>query len=127
MYKIQFFISKNGKSQVLNYINKLKTKTDKSSRIKLSKIQDCINYLKANGSQVKEPYAKHLYRDIWELRPLRDRILYAYYDNNCFVLLHLFQKDTQKTPKREIQQALANLDEYKKRGRDHEKRKKSSN
>ena len=45
---------------------------------------------------------KHLEGDIWELRPLRDRILFAAWVGDSFVLLHHFVKKTQKTPQREI-------------------------
>lgn len=41
--------------------------------------------------------------EIWELRPIRDRILFARLMDGRFVLLHQFMKKTQKTPKREIQ------------------------
>jgi len=122
MYVINFYKNKNGKSLILEYLKELKVKTDKSSRIKLQKIHDHINYLKHNGPHAKEPYAKHLEGDIWELRPIRDRILYAAWENNSFVLLHIFQKDTQKTPKNEMQQAQRNLNDYRKRGGTHDKR-----
>ncbi len=59
-----------------------------------------------------EPVSKHLDGEIWELRPLDNRILYAYYKDNKFVLLHQFTKKTQKTPKREIEQAKRNLLDY---------------
>ncbi len=36
---------------------------------------DYIKALKEYGLQLKEPYIKHLDGEIWELRPLRDRIL----------------------------------------------------
>ena len=120
MYIINFYKNKSGKSPILEYLKELKAKTDKSSRIKIKKIHDHINYLKQNGPQAKEPYAKHLEGDIWELRPIRDRILYAAWENNSFVLLHIFQKETQKTPKNEIQQAQRNLTDYRKGGT-HEK------
>jgi len=116
MYRVDFYKNKNGKSPILEYLKELKEKTDKSSRIKLKKIHDHINYLKLNGPHAKEPYAKHLEDYIWELRPIRDRILYAAWDDNRYVLLHLFQKETKKTPKSEIQQAKRNLSDYRKRG-----------
>lgn len=34
--------------------------------------------------------------EIWELRPLRDRILFAYKDNNKFILLNIFIKKTKR-------------------------------
>ena len=116
MYKVYFYKNKNGEYPILDYINELKKKTDKSSRIKAKKINDCICYLEQTGPNAREPYAKHLGGGIWELRPVRDRILYAAWENNGYILLHNFQKSTQKTPKREIQQAERNLSEFRKRG-----------
>ena len=50
--------------------------------------------------------------DIWELRPLDNRIMYAYWKDNTFVLLHYFNKKTKKTPKSEIQIAKNNLKDF---------------
>ena len=59
--------------------------------------------------QLREPYIKHLDGDIWELRPLRDRILFVAWSNGKFILLHHFMKKTQKTPAREIEKAKREL------------------
>lgn len=80
-------------------------KKDKDSRIKLNKIRDYIKVLSEYGTRAGEPYVKHLDGDIWELRPLRDRILFVAWMNGSFVLLHHFMKKTQKTPAREIEKA----------------------
>ncbi|MCL2486864.1 MAG: type II toxin-antitoxin system RelE/ParE family toxin [Oscillospiraceae bacterium] len=74
-------------------------------------------YLSEAGKGAKEPYAKHLSGNIWELRPIRDRILYAAWDSKSFILLHIFMKDTQKTPQREIEQAKRNLADYSERSK----------
>ena len=65
-------------------------------------------------------YVKHLDGDIWELRPIRDRILFAAWDGNKFILLHHFIKKTQKTPKRKIDQAKHNLADYMERSKQDE-------
>lgn len=61
------------------------------------------------GKQAGEPYIKHLQGEVYELRPLRDRILFVSWLNNSFVLLHHFTKKTQKTPRKEIEKALREL------------------
>lgn len=38
--------------------------------------------------------------------------MFASYTNNTFILLSVFMKDTQKTPKKEIQKAKRYLNEY---------------
>ena len=53
--------------------------------------------------------------DIRELRPLRDRILFAGVVDGKYVLLHQFMKKTQKTPIREIKKAKKELKDFKER------------
>lgn len=109
MHEIHFYRAKDGSRPVADYIIELKQKNDKDSRIKLKKIQDYINALSEYGLQLREPYIKHLDGEIWELRPLRDRILFVAWHNGSFVLLHQFIKKTQKTPAREIEKAKREL------------------
>ena len=92
-------------------MRELSKKKDKDSRIKLTKIQDYINILATYGTRAGEKYVKHLQGEIWELRPLRDRILFAAWTGKTFVILHHFMKTTQKTPKEEIEKAKRELAE----------------
>ncbi len=109
MYEIQFYRNKNGNEPVAKYIARLARKKDKDSRIKLNKIRDYIKILSEYGTQVGEPYVKHIEGDIWELRPLRNRILFVGWANGSYVLLHHFTKKTRKTPVREIEKAKREL------------------
>lgn len=122
MYEIHFYRDKNGKEPVREYISELAAKKDKDSRIKLNKIMEYVKALSEYGTRVGEPYIKHLDGDIWELRPVRDRILFAAWDGSGFVLLHVFMKQTQKTPSREIARAKRNLADYRERRERNEKR-----
>lgn len=116
MHKIYFYKDKNGKEPVYEYMVELANKNNKDSRIKLNKIQDYIEVLKEYGTHAGEPYIKHLDGDIWELRPLRDRILFVGWVNGSYVLLHQFMKKTQKTPAREIEKAKRELADLIERG-----------
>lgn len=104
-HEIFFYKDKNGKEPVREFIEELSKKNTKDSRINLNKIQDYIQILVKLGKAAGEPYIKHLESDIWELRPLRNRIFFVGYINDSFVLLHHFVKKTQKTPKKEILKA----------------------
>jgi len=112
MYKINFYTDQSGNVPVRDYLDELASKNDKDSRIKFNKIQDYIQMLSENGTRAGEPYVKHLEGDLWELRPLRDRILFIGWDGNRFILLHHFMKKTQKTPKREIEQAKRCMNDF---------------
>lgn len=115
MYRIIFYKDKNGKSEVQEYILNLQKRKDKNSRIKFNKIIAYINILSKNGITAGEPYIKYIDNDIWELRPLRDRILFAYYDKNTFIILSIFMKTTRKTPKMEIDKAKRILKDWSER------------
>ena len=105
MYKVIFYADKKGEEPVYEYLKVLISRKDKDSRIKASKINDYIEILKQYGLQAGEPYIKHLEDEIWELRPLRNRILFVAWQGDSFVLLSIFVKKTRKTPKREIEKA----------------------
>lgn len=120
MHKIYFYKDKNGKEPVAEYIEKLARKNDKDSRINFNKIRDYIKALSVYGTRVGEPYVKHLIGDIWELRPLRNRILFFGYDGKNFVLLSHFMKKTQKTPQREIERAKSLMEDYLERRKEDE-------
>ena len=120
MYNINFYRDKKGNEPVKDYIISLKAKNTKDSLIKLQKIQDYIKILKENGTRAGMPFVRHLDGDIWELRPLKDRILFFAYDGNNIILLSYFKKMTQKTPPREIKKANKLMKDYRERSRDDE-------
>ena len=99
MYDIEFYEDKKGKSEVYEYIQQLNKNNSKENRQKLKKINMYIDLLSEYGLTLNEPYIKKLDKEIWELRPLRDRILFASWCNNKFVLLSIFMKQTQKHQK----------------------------
>lgn len=120
MIDIEFYQNDKGEAPVQQYLDGLAANGSKDSRVKLNKIRDYMKVLSQYGTRAGQPYVKHLEGDIWELRPLLDRILFFCWDGNRFVLLHQFMKQTQKTPKREIEQAKRNMIDYLERSNDNE-------
>ena len=116
MYEIEFYEDIHGKSEVYEYIQHLQNNFNKENKQKLKKIYMYIDLLSQEGLKLTEPYIKKIDKEIWELRPLRDRILFSSWYNNKFILLSVFMKQTQKTPRREIEKARKLLEDYKKRG-----------
>lgn len=90
----------------------LRLSKNKTDIIKINKIRMYIRLLANHGIQLREPYIKHLDGPIWELRPLRYRILFSITEENCIVLLNFFVKKTKKTPKYEIEKAKRFLKDY---------------
>ena len=70
-----------------------------------SKIAHLIDLLEEHGNMLRMPYAKQLENNLYELR-IRGkneiRIFYCFQHRTIF-FLHIFQKKTQKTPRKEIE------------------------
>lgn len=116
MYEIRFYRSSRGEVPVLEYMRSLAKHSGKDARINLQKITDYISLLRRYGTSLGKPEIDYLGDGIWELRPIRNRILFVVWHDNCFILLHHFIKNTQKTPKREIEKAKREYAEILKRG-----------
>ena len=71
--------------------------------------------LKLFGPKLNEPHAKFLkgYKyPIMALRPMPEKIFYAAWNNNGFILLHHYTKKQNKTDLREINRALKKLEDW---------------
>jgi phage-related protein len=114
MFEVEFYEDRSGNEPIQYFIVDLqaKGKTSKNDRIRSEKILTYIRVLQEYGTRAGEPYVKHIEEDIWELRPLDDRIFFFYFRENTFILLHHFLKKTRRTPRREIEQAKINKADY---------------
>lgn len=120
MYEIEIYEDIHGNSEVNDYFETLQKSIAKDDRIKAKKIRMYMRLLKEYGLTLNELYIKKLDNEIWELRPLRDRFLFAYWNGNKFIILSHFLKQTQKTPRSEIEKAKRFLEDYKNREMDYE-------
>ncbi len=113
-YDVIFYEKANGESEIWNFLEDLRMKSAKSkdARIQYKQAVLYIELLQQNGTLLPENITKHIDENIWELRPGTNRIFYFFCDENSFVLLHSFRKKTQKTPKREIEKAKAERNDY---------------
>lgn len=114
MYNVVFYEDVHGHSELLDYMEDLETRaaSNKDARIQYRQIVLYVQLLQNSGTRLNENITKHLADDIWELRPGNNRVLYFYHRDDTFVLLHLFRKRTQRTPRREIERARAERDDY---------------
>lgn len=117
MYKVIFYRDKKGNEPIRELLEELEKKafTSKHDRIQYKKILLFISVLEKLGTRAGEEITKHIEGDIWELRPLDNRIFFFGWKDNSFVLLHHFKKKTNKTPIREIEKAKKEYQEWKNR------------
>ena len=118
MYDIVFYSDKNDYSELSEFLIALTEKSvkNKEARIQLNQIVYCVELLKRYGTRLPSSIVKHLKGDIWELRPGNNRIIFFCFRGNTLVLLHLFRKQTQKTPPKEIKKAERERKDFIERG-----------
>lgn len=114
MFTIEFYEDNHGNSSVLEFLEGLRVKsaTNKDARIQFRQMGLYIELLQNNGTNLPKNITKHIQDDIWELRPGKNRILYFFYSDDVYVLLHCFRKKTKKTPPGEIVKAKFERDDY---------------
>lgn len=101
MYK-----TKSGKIPVLEYLQSLAERKDKDSRIKLNKIRDYIKVLQNRGVAAGMPYIRHIEGEIYELRPIRDRVLFFTIQDGKYILLHHFMKKLRRRLKKKLKKHI---------------------
>jgi phage-related protein len=115
LYKVITYKDRAGNDEVAEYIQELNAKmaANKDAKVKYAKILRYIDRLRTYGVAIGEPTVKHIQNtELWELRPTTDRIFFAYWKDDVFVLLSHFVKKTQKTPPREIERAERNMRDF---------------
>lgn len=114
MYEIEFYETEDGKCPIWDFLEalRLKAPTNKDTRIQHKQASLYIELLQQNGTHMNAEITKHLDDGIWELRPGNNRVFYFFYQNDTYVLLHQFRKKSQKTPKREIEKAKTERNDY---------------
>lgn len=82
----------------------------------MAKVLRSVHMLRLNGSELREPYSKHLEDGIFEVRAKVgtdiSRVLYFFMVGRKAILTHGFVKKTQKTPPPEIERAKKYRAEY---------------
>ena len=113
-FKVVFYEKENGESELWDFLEDLRKRAvnNKDVRVQYKQISLYIQLLQDNGTLLPKEMVKHLEEDIWELRPGNNRVFFFYYSNRTFVLLHHYRKKSQKTPRREIEKAKAERDDY---------------
>lgn len=111
-----------GRVPVREFIEQQDAKTQERIRADLGR-------LRRFGLALSLPYVRKLEgREFWELRTRVGgdayRTFYFAYSGKKFVLLHAFQKKSQKTPQKELDTAEARMKDYIERDKESRRRKK---
>ena len=113
-WSIAFFLDERGGNPVAEFLDSLDMKT--RARFRWS-----LEQLRLRNVQARSPLVRHLDGDLWELREESQtniyRIIYVFRSGRRIILLHGFQKKSQKTPARELETARRRYQEFVERER----------
>ncbi len=108
-WRIVFYRDAQGNRPVREFLQQLDLKTQ-------GRFDWSIEQLRILNVRAHEPLVKHLEGKIWELRRTSDgniyRVLYFFFTGRRIVLVHGFQKKTDKTPRREIEIAERRMEDF---------------
>ena len=115
-WNVAYYQKENGDIPVLEFMQSLEVKLRAKTVSHIQLLEQC-------GPNLKEPYVKAIkgvkYKGLWELRVKFAsniaRVLYFTVEHNTFIMLHGFQKKTNKTPPQELNRALKYKNDYQRR------------
>ena len=103
-WTVVFYRDEQGSSPVRDFLRSLNDETQQS-------IGWAIEQLRLRNIRAREALVRHLEDKLWELRRESKtniyRIVYFFFTGRRIILLHGFQKKTQKTPRQDFALAKA--------------------
>ena len=106
---LEFYLDARGSSPVEEFLDSLDLKT--RARFLWS-----LEQLRVRNVSAHFPLVRHLEEHLWELREESRtniyRVIYCFFTGRRIVLLHGFQKKTQKTPARELDTARRRYEDW---------------
>ncbi len=108
-WRAVFYVGAGGDNPVREFLEGLDLRTQ-------ARLRRAVEQLIERNVAAGEPLVRHLEGKLWELRVESNtnihRIVYCFSTGRWVLLLHGFQKKTQKTPRREIETAAGRLDDF---------------
>lgn len=109
MWSIDYYRSEAGRCPVEEFVDSLDTKSK-------ARVARTLDLLEEFGTALGMPYARHLEKQLWELRVRygknRYRIIYLLATGQVFVLLHGFTKKTGPVRRSDMEIAEQRRDDY---------------
>lgn len=108
-WEVIFYTLPSGKQPVLSWL------ADQAPEVQAS-FAHLFDLLETKGTAVGMPHVKPMGKKLYELR-VHDqdgiyRTLYFAATRQRFVMVHSFQKKSQKTPKQELEKALKRMNDF---------------
>ena len=112
--EVLFYTTRKGRTPLIESIDKLPKQA-------VAHIYELLENVENYGFNAKRIDFRHILGKLWEMKmiiPLKGgyRIFYCMYSKDIMILLHGYEKKTQKAPLREIKLATERLKDFFERG-----------
>jgi phage-related protein len=109
MWEVVYYKTDSGRIPVLDYI-------EQQEAIRIAKIRNAFRLIKEFGVEEFQLYTKKIkgsrYKGLYQLTIESSRIIYTVVSENKLVLIHVFTKKTNRTPKQELETARQRMKDY---------------
>lgn len=95
MLRIHFYLSGSGQSPVEKYLGDL-------PEAEKAEVYAAFQDLRTRGLKEALVSLRQIEGKLWEIRVSQQRVFYVMVEGPLMVLLHVYKKQSQKAPKREI-------------------------
>jgi len=116
MFQLNYYETEKGNAPLSSYLESLVEKHDEKSLI-LIKLY--IEKLREYGNEINIHFKENASRKesdgLYELRPGKHRVFFFFWHKGEIVLLHAFHKKSKRTPKNELDTALKEMQDYRRR------------
>ncbi|MBP5744438.1 MAG: type II toxin-antitoxin system RelE/ParE family toxin [Oscillospiraceae bacterium] len=118
VYELSFYVTQSGRVPVKDFLRDLQKKNRQSD---INAIRTYLDRLKEYGPEIDRYFPKSTRKlskeGLWELRPGGNRVFFFYFSGNRIMLLHAYQKQSQKTPQAELEKAVREMKDCQRRAR----------
>lgn len=122
-FQVEFYETEEGRIPTQEFLDSLEPKMN-------AKMVGLMEILEEKGFSLREPYTAPLEDGVFELRAVQgsniSRALFFFYIEGRIVITHGFIKKTQKTPRPQIELAKKYRDDFLKRQKLKEKKRKGN-
>ena len=118
VYELAVYETATGRRPFRDFLDTLyKEGKDKEA----AQIKAYIERLRQHGMGINDYYPRTIRKvskeGVWELRPGGNRVFFFHFEKKKIVLLHGYQKQSQKAPSMQIKQAENEMNDYKRRSK----------
>lgn len=116
MYDLAVYETESGRKPFRDF---LETLYKEGKETEAAQIKAYVERLRLHGMGINNYYPRTIRKvskkGIWELHPKGNRVFFFHFDDKRIVLLHGYQKKSQKAPHSQIEQAENEMNDYKRR------------